>query len=79
MDSREPSFKHKAEMLDKLIADSKIRREETAYVGDRIEDYNAANSNNLDFIHASWGYGTIAKSLNLNRMKSPGDLYSLLC
>lgn len=50
-------FKDKAEMLTAQINDLNLKTNRVLYVGDRYEDFTAANNNNIKFIGVSWGYG----------------------
>ncbi|MCL2590211.1 MAG: HAD hydrolase-like protein [Betaproteobacteria bacterium] len=52
-----PPLPNKAAMLGRLLTDQRIDVHQAVYVGDRIEDGEAAEANNLPFITASWGYG----------------------
>jgi phosphoglycolate phosphatase len=58
-DSRAPSYSGKSEMLSELLLRHGLRAESTVMVGDTAEDAEAAEINGLDFIHASYGYGSI--------------------
>ena len=57
MDSFDPHVKDKAALLDRVINAHLLLKNETIYIGDRPEDYDAANRCDVDFMHASWGYG----------------------
>jgi len=50
-------LKKKSLVIQQLILDYSLEKAETCYVGDRLDDYDAAHANSLKFIHASWGYG----------------------
>jgi len=52
-----PPLPDKAAMLGRLLVDQRIDADRAVYVGDRIEDFDAAKANNLSFIAATWGYG----------------------
>ena len=52
-----PPLPNKAAMLGRLLIDEGIDARRAVYVGDRIEDFDAAEANNLPFIAATWGYG----------------------
>ena len=52
-----PPLPDKAAMLERLLADREIDTRRAVYVGDRIEDGEAAEANDLPFIIATWGYG----------------------
>ena len=55
VDSVEDRFKSKGEMLAALLGDKKINSSKFIYVGDRLEDYEAANENGLPYLMAQWG------------------------
>jgi len=52
-----PPLPDKAAMLGRMLADQGIDVRRAVYVGDRIEDGQAAEANGLPFIAATWGYG----------------------
>jgi phosphoglycolate phosphatase len=49
----------KAAMIGRLLADQNIPRETAIYIGDRCEDGESADANNLPFIAVTWGYGSL--------------------
>jgi phosphoglycolate phosphatase len=59
LDLFEPRLPHKAAMIQRLIADREIPKDAAIYIGDRSEDGESADANNLPFIAATWGYGSI--------------------
>jgi phosphoglycolate phosphatase len=52
-----PPLPNKAAMLGRLLIDRGIDTRRAVYVGDRVEDFEAAEANGLPFIAATWGYG----------------------
>ncbi|MDR0563385.1 MAG: HAD hydrolase-like protein [Azoarcus sp.] len=52
-----PHLPHKAAMLGRLIVEQKVDVRRAVYVGDRMDDFDAAQANSLPFIAAAWGYG----------------------
>ena len=58
LDSFSPHLPDKATMIGRLLADHGINIAQAVYVGDRFEDGEAAEANNLPFIAATWGYGS---------------------
>jgi len=52
-----PPLPDKAAMLERMLIEQKIDTYKAVYVGDRIEDFEAAEANHLPFIAATWGYG----------------------
>ncbi|MDR1854937.1 MAG: HAD hydrolase-like protein [Azoarcus sp.] len=53
-----PRLPDKATLIARQLADHDIARDEAVYVGDRIEDGEAAEANALPFVAATWGYGS---------------------
>jgi phosphoglycolate phosphatase len=58
-DSRNPGYGSKSEMLRDLILRHNLHSESTIMVGDTAEDGEAAAANDLSFIHATYGYGSM--------------------
>ena len=56
-DSRKPPFINKDEMLQELIRAKSINKEGCLFIGDTLPDANAALSNQVNFLAATWGYG----------------------
>jgi phosphoglycolate phosphatase-like HAD superfamily hydrolase len=59
-DSRTPGYSGKSEMLSELLLHHRLPPESAIMVGDTAEDEEAAAANHLAFIHATYGYGSIA-------------------
>jgi phosphoglycolate phosphatase len=57
LDSFDPPVKDKANLLEKVINTHLLLKNETIYIGDRPEDYDAAKKCDINFMHAAWGYG----------------------
>ncbi|TXI79142.1 MAG: HAD family hydrolase [Dechloromonas sp.] len=57
-----PRLPNKAAMIARLLADQNIPRDQAIYIGDRSEDGESADANNLPFIAATWGYGSLTAS-----------------
>lgn len=55
-DSFTPSLTSKALMLAQLLCDAELNPQHCLYVGDRIDDYHAAQENSLAFGLAEWGF-----------------------
>ena len=55
-----PRLPDKASMLQRLISDQGIPPATAVYIGDRAEDGLAATANQLPFIAATWGYGSLS-------------------
>ena len=49
----------KAAMISRLLADQGIPHADAIYIGDRSEDGESADANNLPFIAVTWGYGSL--------------------
>ena len=73
----EKPFKSKAEMIAALLGDESIDLKSAVYVGDRVEDYEAAKFNGLPCILVDWGYGEISSKSNDDRL-SVGSPIKLL-
>jgi phosphoglycolate phosphatase len=61
-DSRTPGYSGKSAMLSDLLRRHRLPTESTIMVGDTAEDGEAAADNRLEFIHASYGYGSVSVS-----------------
>ena len=59
LDLFEPRLPDKAAMIARLLQDRGIDRADAVYVGDRGEDGESADANQLPFIAATWGYGSL--------------------
>ena len=57
IDSKSPPYLNKSVMLAALLSNFDIEPSTACYVGDRIEDAEAADANALDFLATLWGYG----------------------
>jgi phosphoglycolate phosphatase len=47
----------KAQLIKEIIETHSIEIKDSVYIGDKIDDFKAANANNMEFIAAAWGYG----------------------
>jgi phosphoglycolate phosphatase len=74
LDSFEVPLKEKATLLEKIINIHGLLKNETIYIGDRPEDSEAAKKCNLDFMHASWGYGGDVDNLSGTHLIKPNDI-----
>lgn len=59
LDMVTPRLPNKAAMIARQLADLQLDSACTAYVGDRLEDGEAAEANALEFFAATWGYGAL--------------------
>ena len=57
-----PRLPNKAAMIARLLAEQNIPRDQAIYIGDRSEDGESADANNLPFIAVTWGYGSLTAS-----------------
>jgi phosphoglycolate phosphatase len=62
-DSSTPIFENKHQMLVHLMQFEQSSLKELLVVGDSYEDEEAANSENIDFVGASYGYGSFDEKL----------------
>ncbi len=59
LDLFEARLPDKASMIARLIADQAIPKRSAVYIGDRSEDGESADANQLPFIAVTWGYGSL--------------------
>ena len=62
LDMVEPRLVDKPTLLSKQLSEQHLEPESTIYIGDKFDDGNAADINDLDFYYASWGYGNFQKN-----------------
>ena len=72
-DSSEPSLPSKAAILSRILEHSSLEPVSCCYVGDRLDDYQAASKIGIPFVLAEWGYegADSVLPINIRRMKSP--------
>ena len=56
LDSFNPKMKSKFNVIKEVLSLERINPKKAIYVGDRIEDGEASNKNNIEFIMVPWGY-----------------------
>lgn len=56
LDAFNPPCATKADMIARLLADHGLAPQQCLYVGDRLEDGQAASAQPMPFVLASWGY-----------------------
>jgi len=81
LDLFQPRLANKAAMIGRLLSDRDIPVSAAIYIGDRAEDGESADANNLSFIATTWGYGSLEQGELLPHWRaasSPGELASLL-
>lgn len=59
LDLFSPRLPDKAAMIGRLLADQAIPKDNAIYIGDRSEDGESADANDLPFIAVTWGYGSL--------------------
>ncbi len=47
----------KAQLIKEIIEKHHIAIEDAIYLGDKLDDFKAADANKMDFLAAGWGYG----------------------
>jgi phosphoglycolate phosphatase len=78
LDTENP-FSDKKNMLSDLIWAKDIDSSSAVYIGDRLEDQDAAHQNNLHSITVSWGYGIYTNpSIYSKLIHHPSDLMKIL-
>jgi phosphoglycolate phosphatase len=77
LDSFNPPFASKNEMLSDVLQQISVDAQQALYVGDRLEDGAAAKVNNIPFLFAAWGYATV-KNKNFNMVENPDELPALI-
>lgn len=60
LDLFQPRLANKAAMIGRLLSDREIPLAAAVYIGDRTEDGESADANQLPFIATTWGYGSVA-------------------
>ena len=62
LDMVTPRLPGKAAMIGRQLDEQGLDRHSAAYIGDRLEDGEAAAANDLPFFAATWGYGAIDRN-----------------
>lgn len=79
LDSFQPRLADKPAMLGEILKLNGIAPAETIYIGDKIEDGWAAQSNAMHFVAAHWGYGEFVDTPeHWQHLQSPTELVALL-
>jgi phosphoglycolate phosphatase len=50
-------FAKKENIISRITIDFKLAKKNTLYIGDRLEDYEAAVSSEIEFVNVTWGFG----------------------
>lgn len=72
-DSVSPALPNKAAILNKLLTEANLGAQDCLYIGDRLDDYNAALEIEIPFALAEWGFEGDGSDFppDTMRMKSP--------
>lgn len=76
LDKDGASFNSKSEMIERQLKDYGLSADQAVYVGDRSEDMEAAQNNQLRFVGVSWGYGEFPATVKV--IQSFNELDSLV-
>lgn len=77
LDFFNPMCKTKAEMLNKINSELKNISKTVIYIGDRLEDAEAAQKAGMQFMWAKWGYGCDIPNIQENMiLQTPNQLLS---
>ena len=75
-----PAYSNKAHMLQSMMADLSLQSADCIYIGDRLEDSEAANASELRFIYVSWGYGPDDPQIkHFQVISDPKELLVTIC
>ncbi len=66
------------EGLLKIISKTKIKKENTYFIGDTMFDFKAAKAAKINYLHASWGIEKRLKVKNINYINSLKKIRSIL-
>ena len=79
IDKTTPVYANKAHMIYAILSDLSLQSEHCLYIGDRIEDGDAAAENAMPFVYVDWGYGPSATQVQYEQIaKTPNELLVLL-
>jgi phosphoglycolate phosphatase len=79
IDKRTPAYPNKAQMIQAMISDLGFLADNCIYIGDRVEDGDAAAENSMPFIYVDWGYGPGASQVkDCPVAKTPQELFTLI-
>lgn len=73
-------FKNKSEMISVLLKNESVNHKSAIYIGDRLEDFEAAKDNNLPCILVNWGYESKGLKLkdSINRVNNSIELLNTI-
>lgn len=78
VDSVTPRFTSKTAATRYLLARRNIQPEQCVFVGDSLDDYNAAVSTGIKFIGVNYGYGSHSLPENIQKLHGLSDLPHLI-
>ncbi len=79
LDSFEPPLEHKAQLLERILVSARLDNQSCVYVGDRHEDFLAADANQIAFIFVPWGYGkSDGKAFGYRTISTPEGLVNAI-
>ncbi|HSI45746.1 MAG TPA: HAD hydrolase-like protein [Methylophilus sp.] len=64
LDYFQPALGCKADMVGRIVQDLELPIDECLYIGDRLEDGEAADAHQMDFMLVTWGYAADASQKN---------------
>lgn len=76
LDKNEIPFKSKSEMINRQVKDFSLSVDRAIYIGDRREDMEAAQNNQINFVGVSWGYGELPN--HVKTIQTFSQLYNLI-
>ena len=63
-------------MINRQLRDVKLSVDQAIYVGDRLEDMEAAQNNQMNFVGVSWGYSEFPD--HVKTIQTFSQLYNLI-
>jgi phosphoglycolate phosphatase len=62
----------KAQLIKEIIEKQSVEINDSVYIGDKMDDFKAADANKVEFLAAGWGYGDWDSTFNI--LISPKEL-----
>lgn len=79
IDKVTPVYLNKYHMLRSMLSDLGLHAKDCIYVGDRLEDGEAATLNAIPFVYVNWGYGPLTFEIDHHQVvKDPSELKEFL-
>jgi phosphoglycolate phosphatase len=75
IDKKTPAYLDKNHMLRSMVTDLSLNAKDCIYVGDSMEDGEAATLNAISFVYVNWGYGSLA--LEADKYQAVKDISEL--